>query len=85
MEEIGSHSYKLDLFSDLFSGEHCLRFYYYLSNQNSNGSIKVIIEDSLSNINDTIVIVSSRSQNRWNQIRQTFYINNENPSVILSL
>ncbi|CAF3657994.1 unnamed protein product [Rotaria sp. Silwood1] len=79
--QIGSRSYKLDLTSDLSYGEHCIRFYYYLSNNYSNGSINVIVEDSQSNQNQTVVIAYLRLENRWHEIRENFYIENENPTI----
>jgi hypothetical protein len=33
--EIGSRSYKLDQLPNFSSGEHCIRFYYYLSDEYS--------------------------------------------------
>jgi hypothetical protein len=80
--EIGSRSYKLDQLPNFSSGEHCIRFYYYLSDENSNGSIKVILEDNQSNQNTTILTASTSSQNRWYQIRNNFVASTEYFTVI---
>ncbi|CAF1308915.1 unnamed protein product [Adineta steineri] len=79
--EIGSRLHKLALTRDLEEGEHCIRFYYYLSDTNSNGNIQVIIEDTLANTNQTILTVSQRLQNRWHEIRQGFNVNNDKPNI----
>jgi hypothetical protein len=79
--EIGSRSYKLDPPPNFSSGEHCIRFYYYLSDENSNGSIKVILEDSQSNQNTTILTASTRFRNAWYEIRGDFNLDSNEPTV----
>ncbi|CAF3438102.1 unnamed protein product, partial [Rotaria sp. Silwood2] len=79
--QIGYRSYKLDLNSELLSGQHCIRFYYYLSDNKSNGTINVIIEDNQSNQNQTILTIYSPIQNKWHSIRTNFYIDNQNPTI----
>ncbi|CAF4164050.1 unnamed protein product [Rotaria sordida] len=81
MGEIGYRSYKVDLTSQLSSGQHCIRFYYYLSDQYSNGTIQVIIQDTILNQNQTILIAYLRLQNRWHEIRENFYLDNPNPTI----
>ena len=83
--QIGSRSYKIDERFSFSSEKHCIRFYYYLSDENSNGSIKVILEDNQLNQNTTIVTVSTRSQNRWYQIRKSFLSPTEDSTVIFIL
>ncbi|CAF1062709.1 unnamed protein product [Adineta steineri] len=79
--ETGSRLHKLDMNRDLEEGEHCIRFFYYLSDTNSNGNIQVIIEDTLANTNQTILTASQRLQNRWHEIRQNFNVNNDKPNI----
>ncbi|CAF3927424.1 unnamed protein product [Adineta steineri] len=79
--ETGSRLHKLDMNRNLEEGEHCIRFYYYLSDTNSNGNIQVIIEDTLANTNQTILTASQRLENRWHEIREGFYVNNANPNI----
>ena len=83
--ETGSRSYQLDLTRPLESGEHCLHFYYYLSDENSDASVEVVQEDPRTMTNSTIVRVSSMPLNRWQEVRQTFDIVDENPKVVVLL
>ncbi|CAF1432569.1 unnamed protein product [Rotaria magnacalcarata] len=79
--DTGYRSYTLDLSLALSYGQHCIRFYYYLSNNYSNGTIHIIIQDNQTNQNETILTVSSRFENRWYQIRHDFHLDNENPTI----
>ncbi|CAF3093912.1 unnamed protein product [Rotaria socialis] len=79
--DTGYRSYTLDLSLALSYGQHCIRFYYYLSNNYSNGTIHIIIQDNQTNQNETILTVSSRFENRWYEIRHNFHLENENPTI----
>jgi hypothetical protein len=71
-EKSGSRSYQLESLPNLSIGDHCIELFYYLSDENSNGSIQVLIEDSQTNKNDTILLTSLYQANKWHQIRQNF-------------
>ena len=82
--ETGSRSYELELTRPLESGEHCLRFYYYLSDRNSNASVEVILEDERTMTNASIIRVSSMPLNRWQMVQETFDIVDANPKVLFA-
>ncbi|CAF1216545.1 unnamed protein product [Adineta ricciae] len=79
--ETGSRVHPVDIRRPLEAGEQCIGFYYYLSDNKSNASINVIVEDTVSNTNTTILSASERHENRWHEIRGDFYLYNENPTI----
>ncbi|CAF4203703.1 unnamed protein product, partial [Rotaria sordida] len=74
--QIGSRSYELESLPILSIGHHCIRLFYYFSDGNSNGTIRIILEDSQTHQNRTIFTVSSYVANKWHEIRQNFQIFN---------
>ncbi|CAF1136229.1 unnamed protein product [Rotaria sordida] len=74
--QIGSRSYELESLPILSIGHHCIRLFYYFSDGNSNGTIRIILEDSQTRQNQTILTVSSYVANKWHEIRQNFQIFN---------
>jgi hypothetical protein len=83
--ESGSRTYRLDSLQDFSIGDHCLRFYYYLSDGISNSRIKVLLENSQTNVNETISITSLYMGNKWHQIRESFRISDPLSRVIISI
>lgn len=72
-----SRTYQLDLMTISNQGFHCLKFYYFFSDNVSDASIEVFNENSLTFENETIGTVNSTSPfDRWNEARFTFE-NNE--------
>ncbi|CAF3819570.1 unnamed protein product, partial [Rotaria sp. Silwood1] len=74
--QIGSRSYELESLPILSIGHHCIRLFYYFSDGNSNATIRIILEDSQTHQNRTIITVSSHVANKWHEIRQNFQIFN---------
>ncbi|CAF4255784.1 unnamed protein product, partial [Rotaria sordida] len=74
--QIGSRSYELESLPILSIGHHCIRLFYYFSDGNSNGTIRIVLEDSQTHQNQTILTVSSYVANKWHEIRQNFQIFN---------
>ena len=70
--ETGSRSYQLENSRSLTIGDHCIRFFYYFSDGYSNASIKVVLEDSQTFQNVTILTASLYFGNKWHQIRENF-------------
>jgi hypothetical protein len=66
----GSRSYELDELSPIPRGDYCLRFFYYLSDNTSAGSINVLFEGSAPNRNQSVANISAYSGNKWTELRR---------------
>ena len=72
----------MNLNENIPEGIYCFRFYSYLSDFQSNGSIEILIED----INNKSIILIQNNQfhlHQWNEIRRTFQIYSSISKVIL--
>ena len=50
--------------------------------EESNATIEVIIENSESNANETVLTVAAPANNRWHEIREDIHLRDANPTVI---
>ncbi|CAF1205540.1 unnamed protein product [Didymodactylos carnosus] len=55
-------------------GYHCLGFFYYFTNGNSNASIKVMSKSLIGGFNETIGLATEWTANKWHEYRNTFEI-----------